>query len=233
MWVVPAGGSFPPAQPWAGSVNPRTDASASSPLEVIAQMCYTFIDMSTTGNSVALNLREVQALSSEGSVIAADSATISNNYDDSRPPSNCIDGVLGEPVCHSTDGADEWLRIDYPVPYFLANVNSLTIYNRQHTGAAESEEINARIVGATIYAGCTAANALPTSNATAEAASYLSDTFDSSQDIYTFASDLQCPSNCPAGSGCNPATQACESCPISKYSEFNNPFPVSTRVLFV
>jgi len=35
VWVVPAGGTYPPTQPWASSVNPRTDASASSPLDVI------------------------------------------------------------------------------------------------------------------------------------------------------------------------------------------------------
>ena len=229
MWVVPAGGSFPPAQPWAGSVNPRTDASASSPLEVIAQMCYTFIDMSTTGgDNDCLNLNEVQALNSAGSVIAASAATMSSTFE-SRSASLCIDGNIEAPSCHSACDENEWLRVDYPVASFLANVNSLRVYNRD----VPSAESIARIVGATIYAGCTATNALPTSHAAAEAASYLSDTFDSSQDIYTFASDLQCPSNCPAGSGCNPATQACESCPISKYSEFNNPFPVSTRVLFV
>jgi len=194
-----------------GYTTSSTGATSAEQCNVV-ENCYLFIDMTTTNANDCLNLAEVQAKDSASQVIAATGATLSSTM---QPAVSCIDGNFNN-YCQSTCAADDWLRIDYSNSgnSFVENLNTVKVFNRISQAA--------KIVGATLYAGCSTTP--PTTHAEASSGALLSTTFDSGQNDYIFASDLVCSANCAAGSGCNIASQQCEVCPAGSYSAYTDPY---------
>ncbi|GMI53829.1 hypothetical protein ScalyP_jg8152, partial [Parmales sp. scaly parma] len=82
--------------------------------------------------------------------------------------------------CHTTSGAIEWLRIDYTedVSNFQSSLDKVKIYNRS------GEPQSSRIVGSTLYVGCTADAPPTTAFEASESSFHISTPFLSDLEVY-------------------------------------------------
>lgn len=128
-----------------------------------------------------IHLTEVEAFDGAGTVIDATVAEMST-VGWGGVPGNCIDGNLGEPVCHTQGGASEWLKIDYGEETTIA---SIVVHNRPNN--------KNRIDGAKI------------SITNDDGVALWSSTIEGSHATYTFAGPAVCSSSIPSGSSCAPS----------------------------
>ena len=128
-----------------------------------------------------IHLTEVEAFDGAGTVIDATVAEMST-VGWGGVPGNCIDGNLGEPVCHTQGGASEWLKIDYGEETTIA---SIVVHNRPNN--------KNRIDGAKI------------SITNDDGVAVWSSTIEGSHATYTFAGPAVCSSSIPSGSSCAPS----------------------------
>ncbi|GMI49451.1 hypothetical protein ScalyP_jg10774, partial [Parmales sp. scaly parma] len=82
--------------------------------------------------------------------------------------------------CHTTSGAIEWLRIDYTedVSNFQSSLDKVKIYNRS------GEPQSSRVVGSTLYVGCTADAPPTTAGEASESSFHISTPFLSDLEVY-------------------------------------------------
>ncbi|GMI32928.1 hypothetical protein TeGR_g15296, partial [Tetraparma gracilis] len=140
-----------------------------------------FIDMAGTG-PYHLNLAEVQALDSEGNLIAPSGTSGYDAMSTPFPASNCIDGDMIS-ICHSTGtGPEHYLRVDYSTD--INALASITVENRHSgNGSPSCGHCQNRIVGAKVHV----APGQPSSYTEARASALWTGDFSSSSPRYTFS----------------------------------------------
>jgi hypothetical protein len=135
-----------------------------------------FIVGSGIGGDKVINLAEVQAFDSSGSLITPAGAELFSTSAPAYQAEECIDGSAST-FCHSdVGGAEEYLRVDYVG--FIANLASIVVTNREAVNLNEVE----RIVGARIRVNL----GQPSSNTMAAESALWSDDFTAASSTFTF-----------------------------------------------
>jgi hypothetical protein len=186
---------------------PCASGSYSMGAADMCQSCEELLSWSVfidgTDTSSVMNLGEVQAFDSSGSLITPAGAEMFSTYNSANAAGMCIDGNPSS-NCHSlTPGPNEYLRVDYAAP--LSSLSSIVVTNR------DQDCCRARIVGAKVHV--TSGN--PTSNAAARGASLWSTTVESSLASYAFS-----PTGTARGYALFEASSTCSrcsTCDVGKY----------------